>query len=147
MSEEENQDPNRGKDGRFLPGNNANPTGENGTKGLPDHAKTCEYYLTHYTFGELKELIADTERMSKLSVFHAQIVTQLAASIANGKERGRERERLYDRLYGRPVQRNEHTGKDGKPLFASDKDALRSRLLSPVAPAGTGNPNSGDVGG
>jgi hypothetical protein len=144
---EEAQQPKRDEKGRILPGSPPlNPTGENGTKGLPDLMTRQEYFETHYTVSDLQKLINDKDRFGQLSLTDAQIVTHLAATIAGGKERGKERERYYDRKYGRPVQETRLTGKDGKSLFASDRDALRRRLLSPVAAAGTGSASGSDDG-
>lgn len=110
------KNPARDKRGRLLPGHTANPSGENGLKGLPDHKHVCEWYLNNYTFAEIRDLVSDKERMGKMNLFHAQIITQLAASVAGGKERGKERERLYDRLYGKPIQETRITGKDGASI-------------------------------
>lgn len=103
MSEDEEK-PARDELGRLLPGHSANPSGENGLKGLPDLMTRQQYFESHYTVADLEAIMKDKVRFGKLSVTDAQIVTHLAASIAGGKERGKERERYYDRKYGKPVQ-------------------------------------------
>lgn len=142
MAEPE-KDPNRGEDGRFLPGNRANPTGENGLKGKARWEYLVEWYRENWTVDEIRLVATDMDRLGKMTVEHAQVITHLAATIAGGKERGKERERLYDRIFGRPKQTTELVGKDGQPLFNADTDAedVESKLLPELAVRKPENPS------
>ena len=129
--DEESEKPARDANGRLLPGNTANPSGENGLKGLPDLLHRQEYFETRYTVQDLKELMQDKERFGKLSITDAQIVTRLAATIVGGKERGRELERYYNRKYGTPKQTTEIQGVNGKDLIP-DRAAESTRTVEAI---------------
>jgi len=131
-SEEKKKDPNRGKGGLFLPNNTMNISGENGLKGLPSYIKTCQFFLDNYSQEELESLVKDKERMGKMSVFHAQIITHLVASLVNGKER----ERMYDRMWGKPVQtivlpeRKKPLPDDVNNITDDEAESVHEQLLS-----------------
>jgi hypothetical protein len=133
--------------GRFIAGNNANPSGSNGLrKGFaPWHVRvrlleekydTVAKLMSLFTFDPVTEELTPNDELEKMNPLDAGIIWQLALTIM-GNDKRREREAFWDRYEGKPSQRNELAGGNGEALSQSDRDALFSRLLAPVSEGDT----------
>ena len=120
LSPPEAAKPERDEKGRLLPGNTANPTGENGLKGRARWEKIVDYYRTNCTVEELRALATDTDKLGKMPIEYAQVILHLAGTLA-GKDKRGERESLYDRLWGYPTQHIAEAPQDRPTQEQEDK--------------------------
>ena len=136
MSENSDQ----GTDGRFIAGNNANPSGSNGDrhKGFkPYKARLMDWAIM--PLGELKALMADKREMDKMSVIDAACVRQLAGACV-GDETIKQRETMLDRIEGKPTATLNLQGKIGidHDATVSAREFISSQLTGIAARLGAG---------
>jgi hypothetical protein len=103
--------PQRDSNGLFLPGNTVAKEAWATLKGRARWERIVDYYRTHCTVDELREMATDTARLGKMPIEYAQVIVHLAGTIA-GKDKRGEREALYDRLWGYPVQTTREKSKE-----------------------------------
>lgn len=119
----ESPTPNHTPEGRFAPGNNANPNGR------PRHRMTwqsyadrVDFFLNTYTRGQIKAIVTDPVAYDKFVVRDAFILQSIAEALqADGLASRRE---IINRVIGEAVKRNEVSGVGGGAIKTSSNVTL-----------------------
>jgi hypothetical protein len=112
------EDKNKGPDGRWLPGNNANPEGNNGrAAGWQPVGRRLQGWLEK-PMGDLEDLAEDRTAIRKLSSIDAYCV-KLIASGTTAAPKGMVSifKEINDRIEGTSKQTIEHQGNPERPLY------------------------------
>lgn len=134
----------RNKDGTWPPGQSGNPFG-NKRMTWQDYADRIDYYLSHFTRGEIKALVTNVEEFDKLVMRDSFIVQSMAEGLQSDGLMSRQE--IIKRVVGEAVSRKELSGPDGGAIEFDDagrRADLRRKLLAEPSTRAPGE-NSGSA--
>lgn len=121
----------RNPDGTWPRGQSGNPFGKKRMT-WQDFADRVDYYLSHFTRGEIKAMVLNTNEFDKLVMRDAFIVQTMAEGLQSDGLMSREK--IIARVIGDAIQKKELSGPEGGAIEFDDagrRADLRRKLLAP----------------